>query len=106
MKGCAERGAKRMRVHILLDGRDVAPGSAPKYIDILEKDLAAIRKMGADAVIASGGGRMAVTMDRYEVSTTARFIAIFPIYIIYNCSSFNSSLCAEHLSCNSLVLTL
>lgn len=58
-----------MRVHILLDGRDVAPGSAPKYIDILEKDLAAIRKMGSDAMIASGGGRMAVTMDRYEVST-------------------------------------
>jgi 2,3-bisphosphoglycerate-independent phosphoglycerate mutase len=68
MKGCAERGAKRMRVHILLDGRDVAPGSAPKYIDILEKDLAAIRIMGCDAMIASGGGRMAVTMDRYEVS--------------------------------------
>ncbi|KAG0604059.1 hypothetical protein M758_10G141200 [Ceratodon purpureus] len=66
MKGCAERGAKRMRVHILLDGRDVAPGSAPKYIDILEKDLAGIRKMGCDAMIASGGGRMAVTMDRYE----------------------------------------
>lgn len=58
-----------MRVHILLDGRDVAPGSAPKYIDILEKDLVVVRKMGSDAMIASGGGRMAVTMDRYEVST-------------------------------------
>lgn len=66
MKGCAERGAKRIRVHILLDGRDVAPGSAPKYIDILEKEFVDIRNMGCDACIASGGGRMAVTMDRYE----------------------------------------
>lgn len=68
MKGCAARGAKRIRVHILADGRDVAPGSAGKYVEALEADLAALRKGGCDALIASGGGRMAVTMDRYEVS--------------------------------------
>lgn len=78
MKGCAERGAKRIRVHILLDGRDVAPGSAPKYIDILEKEFVDIRNMGCDACIASGGGRMAVTMDRYEVSVwTSSQLSIF-----------------------------
>jgi len=73
-----------MRVHILLDGRDVAPGSAPKYIDILEKDLAAIRTMGCDAMIASGGGRMAVTMDRYEVSTD---ISVYRILCLWHYSA-------------------
>ena len=33
----------------------------------LEKDLADLTKAGCDAKIASGGGRMGVTMDRYEV---------------------------------------
>ncbi|KAL6503301.1 2,3-bisphosphoglycerate-independent phosphoglycerate mutase [Orobanche gracilis] len=40
LKGASERGAKKIRVHILTDGRDVLDGS--------------------------GGGLMYVTMDRYE----------------------------------------
>ncbi|CAM6037066.1 unnamed protein product [Sphagnum compactum] len=66
LKGCVNHGAKRLRVHVLLDGRDVAPGSGIKYVEALESELAELRKGGIDASIASGGGRMAVTMDRYE----------------------------------------
>ncbi|MGR3219420.1 MAG: 2,3-bisphosphoglycerate-independent phosphoglycerate mutase [Candidatus Anammoxibacter sp.] len=62
----AELGIKRVRVHSLLDGRDVAPQSALDYIGPTEELLKKIRdKEGFDYVIASGGGRMNVTMDRY-----------------------------------------
>lgn len=67
LKGCAERGAKRIRVHILTDGRDVVDGTSVKFVEILENDLAKLRAQAVDAQIASGGGRMYVTMDRYEV---------------------------------------
>ncbi|KAK9723789.1 hypothetical protein RND81_05G025400 [Saponaria officinalis] len=66
LKGTAERGAKKIRVHILTDGRDVLDGSSVGFVETLEKDLAELRKKGIDAQIASGGGRMYVTMDRYE----------------------------------------
>jgi 2,3-bisphosphoglycerate-independent phosphoglycerate mutase len=56
-------GVKRIRIHPLLDGRDVGETSALEYVDRLEECLATV---GADARIASGGGRMLVTMDRYE----------------------------------------
>jgi len=68
VKGSAERGAKKIRVHILTDGRDVLDGSSVGFVETLEKDLAQLRDKGVDAQIASGGGRMYVTMDRYEVS--------------------------------------
>ena len=61
----AEAGVKRVRVHILLDGRDVPETSALEYIDPFEAFLGELRKQGCDARIASGGGRMVVTMDRY-----------------------------------------
>eukprot|EP00727_Mastigamoeba_balamuthi_P005626 m51a1_g1683 putative -bisphosphoglycerate-independent phosphoglycerate mutase (557) ;mRNA; r:438447-440699 len=64
--GAIATGVKHIRVHPLLDGRDVAPDSGLKYIARLEEKLAEVRKAGIDAVIASGGGRMTVTMDRYE----------------------------------------
>ena len=38
-----------------------------------QDDLAAVSKDGVDAKIASGGGRMCVTMDRYEVCSYAPF---------------------------------
>jgi len=66
IKGAAERGAKRIRLHVLTDGRDVPDGSSVKFIDELEGVLAEVRAGGCDARIASGGGRMCVTMDRYE----------------------------------------
>lgn len=67
LKGASERGAKRIRVHILTDGRDVLDGSSVGFVETLEKDLEDLQKKGIDARIASGGGRMYVTMDRYEV---------------------------------------
>lgn len=67
LKGVSERGVKRIRVHILTDGRDVLDGSSVGFVETLENDLAKLREKGIDAKIASGGGRMYVTMDRYEV---------------------------------------
>ncbi|KAJ1267030.1 hypothetical protein BS78_07G025700 [Paspalum vaginatum] len=66
LKGASERGAKRIRVHILTDGRDVLDGSSVGFVETLENDLSQLRGKGLDAQIASGGGRMYVTMDRYE----------------------------------------
>ncbi|XP_071904383.1 2,3-bisphosphoglycerate-independent phosphoglycerate mutase [Coffea arabica] len=66
LKGASERGAKRIRVHALTDGRDVLDGSSVGFMETLENDLAKLREKGIDAQVASGGGRMYVTMDRYE----------------------------------------
>jgi hypothetical protein len=59
-------------VHILTDGRDVLDGSSIGFVETLENDLLELRAKGVDAQIASGGGRMYVTMDRYEVNTFSR----------------------------------
>ena len=56
-------GVKKIRVHALLDGRDVPPTSALEYFEPLEEFLAGFA--GCDYCIASGGGRMYMTMDRY-----------------------------------------
>ncbi|KAL2635102.1 hypothetical protein R1flu_006581 [Riccia fluitans] len=67
IKGSAENGAKRIRVHFLTDGRDVLDGSSLYFVDELEKTLKEVSEAtGSDCKIASGGGRMQVTMDRYE----------------------------------------
>lgn len=61
-----EDGVKTVRVHILLDGRDVGETSALEYVDPFEAFLDEVSGDGAfDARIASGGGRMNITMDRY-----------------------------------------
>lgn len=57
---------KKVRIHILLDGRDVYEKSALKYVEMLEKKLTELNDDNFDAKIASGGGRMVITMDRYE----------------------------------------
>ncbi len=58
-------GIRRVRTHILLDGRDVPATSALKYVDMLEEAMAQLNDDSFDAKIASGGGRMKITMDRY-----------------------------------------
>lgn len=64
-----EEGVKKARVHILLDGRDVEATSALKYVDELETLLSELNSSGGfDGKIASGGGRMKITMDRYEAN--------------------------------------
>jgi len=65
IKKASEIGIKKVRVHPLLDGRDVPEKSAFIYIDRLENFLEEYRKKGFDYRIASGGGRMVTTMDRY-----------------------------------------
>ena len=112
VRGAAKHGAKRVRVHILLDGRDVPDGSSVADTERLEKVrsrslvdvsqlrlgrrrlytlrrsegllstprnrvpsrqvLDEVRSAGCDAQIASGGGRMYITMDRYEVRLALR----------------------------------
>ena len=59
---------RRVRVHILLDGRDVPETSALDYVEPFEKFLDEIRTDDFDVAIASGGGRMNITMDRYEAN--------------------------------------
>ena len=59
-----KEGVQKLRVHALLDGRDVDPTSALDYITPMEEYLASFA--GVDYCIASGGGRMYMTMDRYN----------------------------------------
>ncbi len=64
---CANRKIHRVRLHILLDGRDVGEKTAISYIQPMEEMLKSINeKNGFDYKIASGGGRMITTMDRYQ----------------------------------------
>ena len=59
-------GIGNVRVHILIDGRDVGETSALEYINPFEEYLSSLNGDGFCAKIASGGGRMNITMDRYE----------------------------------------
>ena len=61
-------GVKKAYCHILLDGRDVPATSALEYVAQLESVLKELSTDGCDYAIASGGGRMAITMDRYEAN--------------------------------------
>ncbi len=62
------QGIQKCYCHILLDGRDVPATSALEYVGQLEDLLKALSSDGCDYAIASGGGRMQVTMDRYEAN--------------------------------------
>ena len=61
-------GVKNVRIHILLDGRDVGETSALEYVEPFEAFLASLNDDSFCAKIASGGGRMKITMDRYEAN--------------------------------------
>ena len=63
-----EEGVRRVRIHILLDGRDVGETSALDYVLPFEDYLSGLRSADFDVAIASGGGRMQITMDRYEAN--------------------------------------
>ena len=63
-----EEGVSKVRVHILLDGRDVGETSALDYVLPFEEYLNSLRSADFDIAIASGGGRMQITMDRYEAN--------------------------------------
>ena len=68
LKAAHAAGVKKAYCHILLDGRDVPATSALEYVGQLEQVLSGLNTEGCDYAIASGGGRMQVTMDRYEAN--------------------------------------
>lgn len=61
-----EDGVKRVALHALSDGRDVEQQSALTYIDMVEELMHELNDDSFHSFIASGGGRMLVTMDRYD----------------------------------------
>ncbi len=61
----ALEGLGKVRVHVLLDGRDVGEQSALEYLDPFEAFLETFNAKGFDYRVASGGGRQYITMDRY-----------------------------------------
>ena len=65
IKMAKEEGVGRVRIHTLLDGRDVGETSALEYVEPFEAFLSELRSPSFDCCIASGGGRMKITMDRY-----------------------------------------
>ena len=68
LKAAKAAGVQKAYCHILLDGRDVPATSALEYVGQLEDVLSELGGDGCDYAIASGGGRMTVTMDRYEAN--------------------------------------
>ena len=68
LKAAHAEGVQKAYCHILLDGRDVPATSALEYVGMLEETLKELNTEGRDYAIASGGGRMQVTMDRYEAN--------------------------------------
>jgi 2,3-bisphosphoglycerate-independent phosphoglycerate mutase len=58
-----KRGVTKVAVHALLDGRDVGETSALDYTEPFEAWLTTV---DPNYGIASGGGRMQITMDRYD----------------------------------------
>jgi len=66
LRRAATEGVQKARVHALLDGRDVGERSAMSYVEPLEALLKELSQDGRDYRVASGGGRMTTTMDRYE----------------------------------------
>jgi 2,3-bisphosphoglycerate-independent phosphoglycerate mutase len=65
LKRTRQEGVRRVRVHVLFDGRDVGEKSAEIYVERLEEVMAQLRAADFDIAAASGGGRMRITMDRY-----------------------------------------
>ena len=60
-------GVKKVRIHPLIDGRDVPPTSVMEYVERFDAFLEGINADGSvDYCVASGGGRMNITMDRYD----------------------------------------
>ena len=68
VEAAKREGVTRVRIHVLLDGRDVGETSALDYVCPFEEYLDTLRSSDFDVAIASGGGRMQITMDRYEAN--------------------------------------
>ncbi|MBT5855551.1 2,3-bisphosphoglycerate-independent phosphoglycerate mutase [bacterium] len=70
LERAAKAGVKTVRLHTLLDGRDVVGRSALGYLETVQTTLDEINRTGKDYRVASGGGRMITTMDRYNADWT------------------------------------
>lgn len=68
IKQAKDDGVKEVRIHALLDGRDVPETSALLYVEDIENYMTELNDDNFHACIASGGGRMTITMDRYEAN--------------------------------------
>lgn len=68
IKQAKSEGITNVRLHVLMDGRDVPDTSGLIYIKDIEDFMAGLNDDSFDARIASGGGRMYMTMDRYEAN--------------------------------------
>ena len=69
LKQAKTDSVKTARIHPLIDGRDVPPTSALEYVKPFEIFLTELNADGTvDYAIASGGGRMNITMDRYNAN--------------------------------------
>lgn len=68
LKQAKIQDVKKVRIHALLDGRDVPETSALIYVEQIEKLIAELNGPDFDCKVASGGGRMTITMDRYEAN--------------------------------------
>ena len=66
IENAKKAGVKKVRVHTLMDGRDVPETSGLIYIERLEAFMDGLNDENFNAKIASGGGRMYITMDRYN----------------------------------------
>lgn len=63
----AKDGIKNIYLHAILDGRDVSPNSAEKYLSEVEEFLTKLNTTyKVNAKIATVTGRMVAFMDRYE----------------------------------------
>ena len=62
-----------MRLHLLTDGRDCTDGSSVQLMQQVMQQAKELDGEGCDVKVASGGGRMKVTMDRYEVRASLGF---------------------------------
>jgi len=66
VKEAKKEGINKVRLHVLMDGRDVPETSGLDYIKQIEDLMNELNDSSFDLKIASGGGRMYITMDRYE----------------------------------------
>lgn len=66
LRAAKAQGVAKVRIHVLFDGRDVGERSAEIYVNKLTTVLNELRSPFFDVAVASGGGRMNITMDRYN----------------------------------------
>ena len=90
IKHAKVEGLKQVYLHVLLDGRDVEATSALKYIDEIETLNSSLNDSNFNVSIASGGGRMKITMDRYNADWSM-VEAGWKTHVLGDARGFNSA---------------